>query len=80
MAKGKDPAFLFYPSDFLAGTAHFTDEEVGAYIKLLCHQFNMGRLPQEKIKRLCPKKKVWDMLSEKLIIGFNSQMKKNFSL
>ena len=38
----KDPAFLFYPSDFLTGTMFFTNEEIGIYIKLLCiqHQQN----------------------------------------
>jgi uncharacterized protein YdaU (DUF1376 family) len=39
---GKDPAFLFYPSDFIVGTMFFSDEEVGKYIRLLCvqHQHN----------------------------------------
>jgi hypothetical protein len=29
----KDPAFLFYSSDFLIGTALLSDAEVGQYIK-----------------------------------------------
>ena len=32
----RDPAFLFYPADFLIGTMDMTDEEVGIYIRLLC--------------------------------------------
>jgi hypothetical protein len=34
----KDPAFLFYSSDFLVGTEIMTDEECGIYIRLLCIQ------------------------------------------
>ena len=28
----KDPAFLFYSSDFLSGTMLMTDEEIGQHI------------------------------------------------
>jgi len=38
----KDPAFLFYSSDFLTGVAFMTNEEVGIYIKLLCLQHQHG--------------------------------------
>lgn len=40
----KDPAFLFYSSDFLTGTALMCNEEVGIYIKLLCYQHQHGGL------------------------------------
>lgn len=40
--KKKDPAFLFYPSDFIMGTYTMTDEQVGKYIRLLCLQFSKG--------------------------------------
>lgn len=38
----KDPAFLFYTSDFLTGTLLMSNEQIGIYIKLLCiqHQHN----------------------------------------
>ena len=39
----KDPAFLFYSSDFLSGTMLMTDEEIGQYIKLLCLQHQKRR-------------------------------------
>ncbi len=32
----KDPALLFYTSDFLTGTTLMTNEEVGMYIRMLC--------------------------------------------
>lgn len=34
----KDPAFLFYSSDFLTGTLFMTDAQVGKYMRLLCAQ------------------------------------------
>lgn len=36
----KDPAFLFYPGDWLGGTMGFTHEQKGCYIDLLILQFN----------------------------------------
>ena len=38
----KDPAVLFYTSDFLSGTAMFTDAQAGKYIRLLCIQHQSG--------------------------------------
>lgn len=43
MAK-KDPAFLFYPSDFITGTMFMSNEQIGIYIKLLCVQHQHGGL------------------------------------
>jgi hypothetical protein len=40
----KDPAFLFYSSDFLTGVSDLTMEERGQYITLLCLQHQKGRL------------------------------------
>lgn len=59
----KPPAFQFYVSDFLTGTAHFRPEEVGSYIRLLCFQWEhggideqdmdiVGGLAQEKLSRV----------------------------
>jgi len=49
----KDPAFLFYPSDFQAGTMFLNDEQVGKYIRLLCAQFHHGRLKKEHMINIC---------------------------
>lgn len=48
------PAFQFYPHDFLVGTAEFTAEETGAYIRLLCYQWAKGKLPSsiDKLQQL----------------------------
>jgi uncharacterized protein YdaU (DUF1376 family) len=40
----KDPAFLFYTSDFLTGTVFMTNEQAGIYIRLLCAQHQHGGL------------------------------------
>lgn len=49
----KDPAFLFYPSDFLTGVLFMTNEEVGMYIKLICAQHQHGHLTLTQVKTLC---------------------------
>lgn len=43
----KPPAFQFYAADFLVGTATMAAEEVGAYIRLLCYQWDTGSVPDD---------------------------------
>lgn len=45
----KDPAFLFYPNDYIGGTMGMTFEEKGAYIELLMLQFNRGHMTKHMI-------------------------------
>lgn len=45
----KDPAFLFYSSDFLSGVQDLTMEERGQYITLLCLQHQKGHLTAKLI-------------------------------
>lgn len=45
----KDPAFLFYASDFLCGVSDLTMEERGQYITLLCLQQQKGHLSRKII-------------------------------
>ena len=42
------PAFQLYADDFLAGTADMTAEEVGIYIRLLCHAWNKKGLKNDE--------------------------------
>ncbi|MFA5234154.1 MAG: conserved phage C-terminal domain-containing protein [Sulfurimonas sp.] len=49
----KDPAFLFYSSDFLTGTMTMTDEQVGKYIRLLCLQHQKGILSENDMIFIC---------------------------
>jgi len=46
----KDPAFLFYSSDFLTGIVELTMEERGQYITLLCLQHQKGHLNEKTIR------------------------------
>lgn len=46
----KDPAFLFYSSDFLNGITDLTMEERGQYITLLCLQHQKGILSEKTIR------------------------------
>ena len=59
----KDPAFLFYSSDFLNGVSDLTMEERGQYITLLCLQHQKGEL-SEKTIRLCLGSVSVDVLSK----------------
>jgi uncharacterized protein YdaU (DUF1376 family) len=50
----KDPALLFYVSDFLTGTMFMSNEQVGIYIRLLCSQHQHGGLIDKiSFKALC---------------------------
>jgi uncharacterized protein YdaU (DUF1376 family) len=49
----KDPAVLFYTQDFLTGTAFFTDEQRGQYIRLLCEQHQLGHIPENHMLTIC---------------------------
>ena len=46
----KDPAFLFYPGDYVSGTMGMTFEEKGAYMDLLMLQFNRGHMNTHMIQ------------------------------
>jgi len=59
----KDPAFLFYSSDFLSGVQDLTMEERGQYITLLCLQHQKGHLT-EKMIRLCCGNATADVLAK----------------
>ena len=52
MEKQKDPAFLFYPQDFLTGTYFMTYEQKGKFIELLCLQHKKGALTKEQINTI----------------------------
>lgn len=48
----KDPAVLFYTSDFLSGVMDLDMEERGQYITLLCAQHQKGHLSEKTIRLL----------------------------
>lgn len=49
----KDPAVLFYTSDFLTGTMTMTHDQVGKYIRLLCLQHQKGPLSEKDMLNIC---------------------------
>lgn len=48
----KDPAFLFYSSDFFTGVSTMSFEDRGKYITILCVMHQKGRLDEESICNL----------------------------
>lgn len=48
----KPPAFQFYPKDFLSDEdqAVMSCEQAGAYIRLICHAWNEGSIPDDAVK------------------------------
>ena len=50
----KDPAIVFYTSDFMVGVSNLTMEERGQYITLLCLQHQLGHLSKKTIQLNVP--------------------------
>lgn len=51
----RDPAMLFYTSDFLTGAALLTMKERGQYITLLCLQQQLGHMRQRDMEKVVGK-------------------------
>jgi len=74
MAKAP-PAFQFYPNDFVSGTRRMTTAEVGAYMLLLCAQWDDGSVPGDDLVALaqtmrCTRlvaTKIWARICEKFV-------------
>jgi hypothetical protein len=45
----RDPAVLFYTSDFLTGSSRMTDEQCGQYIRALCSQHQEGHFTRDEL-------------------------------
>jgi uncharacterized protein YdaU (DUF1376 family) len=50
--KAAPPAFQFYVKDFMTGTMTMSLAEVGAYIRLMCHQWNARSVPGDDLTEL----------------------------
>lgn len=77
----KNPAVLFYTSDFITGTLFMTNEEVGAYIRVLCMQHQKGHLTEEEILQICKKNEIFSSIivhfkQDKKGLYFNKRMDK----
>lgn len=60
----KDPAFLFYPNDWLGGTIGMNFDLQGAYLTLLILQFNKGEFSEQQALNVVGEKR-WIELKEK---------------
>lgn len=70
----KDPAFLFYPGDWLGGTMLLTRHQKGCYIDLLMAQFNSGPLSLEHIKAVLGQDQAtWTVLQAKFTLDNNGK-------
>jgi hypothetical protein len=61
----QDPAFLFYYQDFLVGTDDMDNDEVGAYIRCLCHQASKGCISEKHMMKICLRQEVYTTVSRK---------------
>jgi uncharacterized protein YdaU (DUF1376 family) len=73
----KDPAILFYTSDFISGTLTMSDEQRGKYILLLCLQHQQGYLSEEDMMNICKSydKKIFSKFVKNDEGYFNERMK-----
>lgn len=76
------PAFQFYAGDFLQGTAEMTLEELGLYIRLLCHQWIAGSIPSDpdRASSLAHTtievfNRVWAVVGEKFHLGPDGRLR-----
>jgi hypothetical protein len=73
----KDPAVLFYTSDFICGTEFFTYEQKGQYIHLLCFQHQSGHLTTEYMEKILGSNgnPVWSkFIQDDKTLWFNERM------
>lgn len=77
----KDPAFLFYPGDWMGGTQWLTMEQKGCYIELLILQFNTGGFTVAQAKQVLSIcfDVAWPVLEQKFILAdgkyYNERLK-----
>jgi len=62
----KDPAFLFYPNDYIGGTMGMSFEEKGAYIELLMAQFNRGHMTYHMCGQIVGQN-LWEAVKHKFV-------------
>jgi len=65
----KDPAFLFYPGDYISGTMYLNFECKGAYIDLLMLQFQKEHMTLHMIQHMLGHKyeDIWPHIKDKFV-------------
>ncbi len=74
----KDPAFLFFPGDWLGGTMTFSRSHKGAYMDLLMVQFNEGHMSLQDIQTILGDTDFSEMWEKKLKRKFKQDPDGNF--
>ena len=71
---GSETFLPLYFGDFLSSTAEWENDERGAYLLLLGHQWTLGSLPddEQKLSKMCSKhvrtfRKMWVRISQKFV-------------
>lgn len=71
----KNPAVLWYPSDFISSTIFWTNEQCGAYIRLLNYQFTTGHLTKDQLFQITNDKVVLSkFIKDKKGLFYNKRM------
>ena len=77
----KPPAFLFYPSDFRVGVLTMDLDQIGAYVLLLCEEWDKGFLPNDHVKlaKICQTtpeifNRVWGEIQDKFHSDGNGRL------
>jgi uncharacterized protein YdaU (DUF1376 family) len=72
----KSPAFSLYAKDFVTGTSTMSLQEVGAYIRLLCYQWDSGSVPNDAKERSriigCSRsqeRELWNRVGKKFLLA-----------
>lgn len=81
MPKQDDHWFKFFYKKITMSCQGWKDDEFGAYVKLLIHQFDRGALPdnEKELSRLITSfKKNWPMLSKKFAKGDDGLLRNDF--
>lgn len=83
------PSFNFYPGDFVKSCVDMDASEIGAYIRLLCYQWEHGAIPNraDKLARICGMDKadfddVWESLKDRFddVKGKNLKVQSRLSI
>lgn len=70
----KNPAVLWYPSDYLVGTMGMTWEEKGRYVELLNLQHQKGHLDINRLMPDCPKEVLAKFVQDEDGLWYNIRM------
>ena len=78
--KKKLPFFPLYTSDFVADTQDLTNEEIGAYFRILMYSWGKGKFKLDRIKWICQDDEIWSALkqyfTEEKGLWFNPRMER----